>query len=315
MCNDDFHHAARVRLTGLTEAYYEDYAGSVDELRSAIRGGFLYQGQISQHQGKRRGTPARGLPADRIHSFPAEPRPGGQLRRRIADSRPDQPGTSAGHDGALAAVPSNADVFPGSGIQPRRLPSSISRTLPARTRRAVAQGRINFLSQFPSLNTDEVRRALADPADRSTFERSKFDWTERERHERSYEFHEDLLKLAPRRPRLPAPAIRSNRSGGARRRLPRRSLFRRRRRSRLRSAPLGQLWPPVLLFAVACAAAGPAVAIAMGAFVDERERSLRSAEHARGRDRPTDGTSRRKPPWCCGPSGGEQAPSDNSHTR
>ena len=68
-CNDDFHHTARVRLTGLTEAYYEDYTGSVDELRSAILGGYLFQGQMCWHQNKRRGTPTRGLPATAFIHF------------------------------------------------------------------------------------------------------------------------------------------------------------------------------------------------------------------------------------------------------
>jgi maltooligosyltrehalose trehalohydrolase len=61
--------------------------------------------------------------------------------------------------------------------------------------RAVAAGRAKFLSQFRSLATDEARRSLPDPASRSTFERSKLDWTERDRHREGFELHRDLLKL------------------------------------------------------------------------------------------------------------------------
>src|SRR4051812_4182906 len=43
--NDDFHHTARVALTGRREAYYSDYKGSPQEFISAIKRGFLYQGQ------------------------------------------------------------------------------------------------------------------------------------------------------------------------------------------------------------------------------------------------------------------------------
>src|SRR5262249_41717177 len=43
--NDDFHHAARVAATGRTEAYYSDYTGTPQEFISALKWGFLYQGQ------------------------------------------------------------------------------------------------------------------------------------------------------------------------------------------------------------------------------------------------------------------------------
>ena len=59
--NDDFHHTAMVALTGRREAYYTDYHGSPQELLSAIKWGFLYQGQLYSWQAKRRGTPCLDL--------------------------------------------------------------------------------------------------------------------------------------------------------------------------------------------------------------------------------------------------------------
>src|SRR5262249_33151820 len=56
--NDDAHHAARVALTGRREAYYSDFLGSAQELLSAARWGYLYQGQWYTWQNKLRGTPA-----------------------------------------------------------------------------------------------------------------------------------------------------------------------------------------------------------------------------------------------------------------
>jgi maltooligosyltrehalose trehalohydrolase len=56
--NDDFHHAARVRLTGWREAYYSDYHGSTSELLACVQHGFIFQGQRSGWQGQRRGTSA-----------------------------------------------------------------------------------------------------------------------------------------------------------------------------------------------------------------------------------------------------------------
>src|SRR5207253_2545529 len=59
--NDDFHHSALVALTGHNEAYYGDYRGSAQELLSAVKYGWLYQGQWYKWQKKRRGTPALDL--------------------------------------------------------------------------------------------------------------------------------------------------------------------------------------------------------------------------------------------------------------
>ena len=67
--NDDFHHAAVVALTGRNEAYYGDTLGSPQELVSAVRWGYLFQGQYYRWQKKRRGTPALDLPATRFVQF------------------------------------------------------------------------------------------------------------------------------------------------------------------------------------------------------------------------------------------------------
>ena len=55
--NDDFHHSAMVALTGHNEAYYTDYLGQPQEFISAVKYGYLYQGQWYKWQKKRRGSP------------------------------------------------------------------------------------------------------------------------------------------------------------------------------------------------------------------------------------------------------------------
>ncbi len=67
--NDDFHHAARVALTGRTEAYYSGYRGTPQEFISASKYGYLYQGQFYVWQGKRRGEPAFGLDPARFVNY------------------------------------------------------------------------------------------------------------------------------------------------------------------------------------------------------------------------------------------------------
>ncbi len=56
--NDDFHHAAMVRLTGRSEAYYSDYCGTSAEFLASAKWGYLFQGQRYDWQDKPRGSPA-----------------------------------------------------------------------------------------------------------------------------------------------------------------------------------------------------------------------------------------------------------------
>jgi maltooligosyltrehalose trehalohydrolase len=194
VCNDDFHHTARVRLTGLTEAYYEDYRGSVDELRSTLFGGYLFQGQMYWHQNKRRGTPTRGLaPTAFVHFL--------QNHDQIANTGPGRrihELTSPGRLRAMTAFwllsPQTPMIFQGQEFC-ASTPFLYFADFSGEHARAVATGREQFLSQFPSLATEEARRALPDPADISTFERCRLDWSERERHHDWYDLHRDLLKL------------------------------------------------------------------------------------------------------------------------
>ena len=50
-------------MTGRREAYYTDYRGAPQELLSAVKRGFLYQGQRYRWQGKPRGSAVTGEPA------------------------------------------------------------------------------------------------------------------------------------------------------------------------------------------------------------------------------------------------------------
>jgi maltooligosyltrehalose trehalohydrolase len=63
--NDDLHHAARVALTGKNEGYFTDYLGTPQELISAAKWGFLYQGQQYRWHRRRRGKPSPGTGSSR----------------------------------------------------------------------------------------------------------------------------------------------------------------------------------------------------------------------------------------------------------
>jgi maltooligosyltrehalose trehalohydrolase len=63
--SDDFHHALHAVVTGEDKGYYEDF-GTVAQLATAIREGFVYQGQPSPHRGRPFGTPSKELPGERF---------------------------------------------------------------------------------------------------------------------------------------------------------------------------------------------------------------------------------------------------------
>ena len=59
----------------------------------------------------------------------------------------------------------------------------------------VAKGRREFMLQFATAATPEMRDCLPDPADPEAFERCKLDWNEAESNQPMVRFHRELLKL------------------------------------------------------------------------------------------------------------------------
>jgi maltooligosyltrehalose trehalohydrolase len=192
--NDDFHHAAMVRLTGRSEAYYSDYLGAPEEFIGALKWGFLYQGQLSRWQHNPRGTPSRDLPATAFVSFL-------QNHDQIANSGPGERIdrlTSPGRLRAMTALwllsPQTPLFFQGQEYSSSRPFLYFADPGPTGAP-AVRKGRAESLSQFPSLATAEAQQALLDPAARETFDRCKLDSSERAQHPHSYALHTDLLWL------------------------------------------------------------------------------------------------------------------------
>lgn len=66
--SDDFHHAVHAYLTGERSGYYQDF-GSVADIASAIRDGFVYGGRYSAFRGMTHGASSRGVPAERFVVF------------------------------------------------------------------------------------------------------------------------------------------------------------------------------------------------------------------------------------------------------
>jgi maltooligosyltrehalose trehalohydrolase len=206
--NDDFHHSATVAMTGRNEAYYTDYHGTPQELISALKYGWLYQGQYYTWQQKRRGTPALDLQPAVFVTFL-------QNHDQIANSgrglRAHQL-TSPGRYKALTAVmllgPGTPMLFQGQEFAASS-PFFYFTDFPKDLAQLTQQGRAKFLSQFPSVAQPDMQARLRDPADPETFARSKLDLSERQRHAGMYALHRDLLRL-----RREDPVFRAQRRGG-----------------------------------------------------------------------------------------------------
>jgi maltooligosyltrehalose trehalohydrolase len=192
--NDDFHHSAVVTLTGRREAYYTDYHGRPQELLSAVKYGYLYQGQRYAWQRKRRGTPTFGVPRAAFvtylenHDQVANSPRGQRLHQLSAPGRYRAltalqllgPGTPMLFQGQEYGTFSPFLYFADHG------PDLMD---------AVRKGRREFLAQFRSLALPDWDGAFADPGDLTTFTRSQLDDGQRDVHVEACRLHADLLAL------------------------------------------------------------------------------------------------------------------------
>jgi maltooligosyltrehalose trehalohydrolase len=208
LCNDDFHHIAMIALTRRAEAYYSDYRGTPQEFVSALKRGYLYQGQRNLRQGKSRGTPALDLAPETFVNYL-------QSHDQVANSlRGDRAHRLTGTalyramTAVLLLAPGTPMLFQGQEFAASSPFLYFADHEPALARRMGAQ-RAEFLSQFPSLALPEAKALLADPADPATFERSKLDHSERPCHGEAYVLHRDLLRL-----RRDDPVFRAQGAGG-----------------------------------------------------------------------------------------------------
>jgi maltooligosyltrehalose trehalohydrolase len=192
--NDDFHHTAMVALTGRNEAYYTDYLGAPQELVSAVKWGYLYQGQLYSWQRKRRGTPTYGIrPASFVNYL--------QNHDQLANSARGQrihslttPGRFRAVTALLLLAPQTPMLFQGQEFCASS-PFCYFADHTGDLGKSVRAGRNAFLSQFMSLQNPEIQREIPDPTDPKTFERCKLDQEERKSHFEQWLLHCHLLKM------------------------------------------------------------------------------------------------------------------------
>jgi len=199
--SDDFHHICRVAMTGRSEAYYSDYRGTAQELLSVIKRGFVYQGQRYDWQDKPRGTVVGDEPA---HGFVFYLQNHDQVANHLHGERLHALASPARYR-ALAALfllaPETPLLFMGqefAASSPFLFFADHHDELSA----LVYEGRKKFLSEFPPYATPEAQKAVPNPSDPATFERSRLDLSERARHAPLYRLHRDLLRLRREDPLL-----------------------------------------------------------------------------------------------------------------
>lgn len=197
--NDDFHHSANAAATGACEAYYTETRGTPQELISALKWGFLYQGQYYAWQKKRRGTPALDVPAHAfIHCL--------QNHDQVANSARGQrlhelttPGRLRAMTALLLLAPATPLLFQGQEFA-ASAPFLYFACHEDALNRLVRQGRQQFLEQFPNIASPQGSALLAAPSDPLAFRRCKLDHREREDNAHVLALHRDLLRLRREQP-------------------------------------------------------------------------------------------------------------------
>lgn len=192
--NDDFHHSAYVRLTGKREAYFTDYLGSPQEFISALKYGFLYQGQYYSWQKKSRGTPFLGLPFHSMmiflenHDQVANSGYGKRLHQK------SDPGNYKVLTALFLLSPNNPLIFQGQEFNSSK-PFCYFADHSPNLSFLVKKGRKKELAQFPRLKIAEVQKILPSPEDPLTFTQCKLDHMERVKNEKQLLFYKDLIHL------------------------------------------------------------------------------------------------------------------------
>ena len=197
--NDDFHHSTHVVATGHSEAYYCETGGTPQELISALKWGFLYQGQYYTWQKQNRGQPALDLRAEQFVLYLQNHDQVANSARGLRLHQTTSPGLSRALTALLLLAPGTPMLFQGQEFN-ASTPFYYFADHEPELGNLVRTGRVDFLRQFNSLRGRGVRSILPDPAAPETFARSKLDERERERHGEMTSLVRDLIALRKRDP-------------------------------------------------------------------------------------------------------------------
>ena len=192
--NDDLHHAARVALTGKNEGYFSDYLGTAQELLSAAKWGFLYQGQQYRWHHSRRGKPAFDIPRHRFVTFIENHDQVANSGRGHRIHQLSSPAKYRAMTAYLLLGPGTPMLFQGQEYASTK-PFLYFADHGPDLATPVHEGRKREIQRFRSQSAPDVLALVANPADPGTFQRCKLDPAERESRGEWLALHKDLIAL------------------------------------------------------------------------------------------------------------------------
>lgn len=194
MYSDDFQHAVRVATTGHDDFYYRDYRGVPQELVSAIKYGFLYQGERSNARDKAYGTYNLDTAPRHFVHFLENHDQVANSPRGFRLSTLATPARLRAVTSLLLLGPQTPCLFQGQEFGSSR-PFLYFFGVTGDEAGSVVEGRRKALMNFPGVADPAMSERLPDPTDPTTFARSKLDWSEVEDHDSIVALHRDLLAL------------------------------------------------------------------------------------------------------------------------
>jgi maltooligosyltrehalose trehalohydrolase len=198
--SDDFHHALHALLTGERTGYYEDF-GELDDLAKAYCDVFVYDGRYSEHRRRRHGRPVGDLPRERFLAYlqnhdQVGNRARGERSSALLDERQLHVAAAL-----VLTSPFVPMLFQGEEWGASSPFQYFTDHSDPELGEAVRSGRRR---EFAAFGWDPAE--VPDPQAPETFERSRLDWSERERepHRALLDWHRRLIALRKRHPELGA---------------------------------------------------------------------------------------------------------------
>ena len=194
MWNEDWHHAACVALTGRREAYFTDYQGTAPEFASMAQRNLLYQGQWYSWQKQPRGTDSTRHPHAAFtcflenHDQVANTGAGWRLHQVVDRAKWRALST------LLLLGPSTPLLFQGQEVAVEE-PFTYFADHQAPLADLVRQGRLEFLSQFPSLASAEAKERLPVPGSETSFNACRLSWRTTPAGQQARSLYADLIAL------------------------------------------------------------------------------------------------------------------------
>jgi len=189
--NEDFHHALHAVLTGERSGYYADF-GSLHDVATALREGFVYAGRYSAYRRRRHGRPVRDLSGHRFVGCLQNHDQVGNRALGERSSRLMSSGRLRVGAALLLTAPFVPMLFQGEEWGATTPFLYFTDHDDPQLARAVRDGRRQECAAF-GWNPEQV----PDPQAAETFDRSKLDWREpaREPHASLLDWHRRLIRL------------------------------------------------------------------------------------------------------------------------